>query len=193
VNLHEFIFCIDIRSKTKNLAMQIESSVDAPDAEGQPGGSIGREDETDRFDSELLARSDYQMVFDSCGVGMAVTSMSGTFVDCNQLFCHLSGYSKKELCSLTLFSLTAKKDLERAFGEVTKLILKSAEESSLNRSSINPITVQGSMKTEKNLLLNISLVRDSQNTPKGLCITLVNYPWSASDDSPVLPVSFVEY
>lgn len=142
---------------------------------------------------KAVARSDYQLVFNSCGVGMAVTSMSGTFVDCNQLFCHLSGYSKKELSSMTLFSLTAKRDLERAFDEVSKLILTSADVNSFNRSVISPITIQGSMKTDKNMLLKVSLIRDTQSIPKGFCVTLVNHLSNASDDSPVFPVSFVEY
>jgi PAS domain S-box-containing protein len=180
-------FIFTFFSQRGDLMTQIGSSFEESDPTfsqceiSRSTGSI-RQDIPQHIEQEMV-RSDYQLVFDSCGVGMAVTSMSGMFVDCNQLFCHISGYSKKEMCTMTLFSLTAKKDLERAFDEVSTLILSSADETAAKRSIISPITIQGSMKTEKN----------TQRLPKGFCVTLVSQNWNPSDDSPVFPVSFVEY
>lgn len=51
-----------------------------------------------------VQENDYRAIFNSAGVGMAIASMGGGFIDCNPLFCSVSNYSKQELCSLTIFS-----------------------------------------------------------------------------------------
>lgn len=130
--------------------------------------------------------SDYRFIFNACGVGMAIASMGGAFVDCNQLFCDLSGYSKQELCSLTIFNLTARQNLREAFDLISQMI-------SPPLNAVDPpktIVLRGAMKQRNDLGIAMSLVKGEDGIAKCFCVTLVKNPTSPFDTSGPVPVSF---
>lgn len=65
-----------------------------------------------------VSRHGYCLAFYESGIPMAVATMDGCFVDCNQKFIDVSSYSKEELLKLTVFNLTAPQDLQDTFTQV---------------------------------------------------------------------------
>ena len=131
---------------------------------------------------------DYRFVFNSCGVGMAIASMGGAFIDCNQLFSQLSNYTKQEICSLTIFNLTARQDLQHAFDLISQMI--SPPSDARNSPPSKTIVLRGSMKNRNDLGLCISLVKGDDSIAKCFCVTLIKNPSSPFDTSKPIPVSF---
>jgi hypothetical protein len=129
---------------------------------------------------------DYRFIFDSCGVGMAVASMGGAFIDCNQLFCELSSYTKQELCSLTIFNLTAKQNLREAFDLISQMI---SPPMNLGEAA-KTIVLRGAMKERTDLGIAMSLVKGEDAIAKCFCVTLVKNPSSPFDKSGPVPVSY---
>lgn len=129
-----------------------------------------------------IQEHDYKHIFNSCSVGMAIASMGGAFIDCNHLFLELSGYSKEEICSLTIFNLTSKEDLQSAFDLISQMISPPAD------SENNPFSpccvLRGSMKHRRDLGLNITLIKDKEGIAKCFCVSLIKNPSSPFDDSP---------
>lgn len=130
---------------------------------------------------------EYKSVFNSCGVGMAIASLGGAFLDCNQLFCQLSNYSKQEVCGLTIFNLSARQDLQHAFDLISQMISPPVE--SRNHEP-KPIVLRGSMKNRNDIGLCISLVKGEDGIAKCFCATLIKNPTSPFDTSKPIPVSF---
>mmetsp|Transcript_6811 Transcript_6811/g.14221 ORF Transcript_6811/g.14221 Transcript_6811/m.14221 type:complete len:591 (-) Transcript_6811:99-1871(-) len=131
--------------------------------------------------------SEYKFVFNSCGVGMAIASLGGAFIDCNQLFCQLSNYSKQEVCGLTLFNLTSRQDLQHAFDLISQMISPPMES---GNQEPKPIVLRGSMKNRNDIGLSISLVKGEDGIAKCFCATLIKNPTSPFDTSKPIPVSF---
>lgn len=129
-----------------------------------------------------IEEHDYKNVFNACSVGMAIASMGGAFIDCNQLFLELSGYSKQEILGLTIFNLTSKEDLQSAFDLISQMISPplDAESSILAPSCV----LRGSMKQRRDLGLNITLIKDDDGIAKCFCVSLIKNPSSPFDDSP---------
>lgn len=131
--------------------------------------------------------SDYRYIFSSCGVGMAIASMGGAFIDCNQLFSQLSNYTKQELCSLTIFNLTSRQDLQHAFDLISQMISPPMD----SRQDLpKPIVLRGAMKNRNDLGLCITLVKGEDGIAKCFCVTLIKNPASPFDTSTPIPVSF---
>lgn len=108
--------------------------------------------------------------------------MGGAFIDCNQLFLELSGYSKQEILGLTIFNLTSKEDLQSAFDLISQMISPPLE---AENSIISPSCVlRGSMKQRRDLGLNITLIKDDAGIAKCFCVSLIKNPSSPFDDSP---------
>jgi PAS domain S-box-containing protein len=133
--------------------------------------------------------SEYRFIFNTCGAGMAIASMGGAFLDCNQLFCQLSNYSKQEICSLTIFNLTARQDLQQAFDQISRLISPPMDVDA-NEQRIKPIVLRGTMKNRDDLGMIVSLVKSDDGIAKCFCVTLVKNPASPFDTSRPVPVSF---
>lgn len=130
---------------------------------------------------------EYRSVFNNCAVGMAVASMGGAFIDCNQLFCQLSNYTKQEVCSLTIFNLTARQDLQHAFDLISQLISPPID--SQNSGSQQPIVLRGAMNNRNDLGLGVALVKDEAGIAKFFCVTLIKNPASPFDDSKPIPAT----
>jgi hypothetical protein len=118
---------------------------------------------------------------------MAVASMGGSFIDCNRLFTELSGYSKQELCALTIFNLTARQNLREAFDLISQMISPPA---SAGEPDTKPIVLRGVMKHRNDLGIAMSLVKGEDGVAKCFCVTLVKNPTSPFDSSEPVPVSF---
>jgi hypothetical protein len=114
--------------------------------------------------------------------------MGGAFIDCNQLFCQLSEYSKQEVCGLTIFNLTARQDLQQAFDMISQMISPPMEKGTPDLAE--PIVLRGAMKTRDDLGLSVSLIKGEDGVSKCFCVTLVKNPASPFDTSKPAPVSF---
>jgi hypothetical protein len=120
---------------------------------------------------------------------MAIASMGGAFIDCNQLFSQLSDFSKQEVCALTIFNMTARQDLQQAFDLISQMIsppMDSRTQEELNK----PIVLRGALKNRSDLGLSVSLVKGEDGISKCFCVTLVKNPASPFDNSKPTPVSF---
>ena len=102
----------------------------------------------------------------------AIASMGGAYVDCNDNFCKLSGYTKEEVCSMTIFNMTSRNDLQHAFDLISQMITPHPEGSNQQDES-KSIILQGTMKSRNDLGLSISLVKGSQGIGRCFCVTLV--------------------
>jgi len=136
-------------------------------------------------DPNKVNTNDYRFIFNSCGVGMAIASMGGAFIDCNQLFCQLSNYTKQEVCSLTIFNLTARQDLQNAFDLISQLISPPME-GPVNKA----ISVRGSFKNRNDLGLCVNIVKGEDGIAKCFCVTVIKNPNSPFGSEPPVPVSF---
>jgi hypothetical protein len=117
----------------------------------------------------------------------AIASMGGAFIDCNQLFTQLTEYTKQDLSSLTIFNLTDRQDLQKAFDQISLLIsppMKSSKESPPAN-----VVVRGSFKNRPDLGLSVSIVKGDDGIAKCFCVTLIKNPSSPHESNPV-PVSF---
>lgn len=113
--------------------------------------------------------------------------MGGAFIDCNQLFCQLSNYTKQELCSLTIFNLTARSDLQQAFDLISHMISPPMDSS---QEALKTVVLRGAMKNRTDLGLSIALVKGEDGIAKCFCVTLIKNPSSPFDTSTPVPVSF---
>ena len=145
--------------------------------------SVG--DDSASMDPNKVNTDEYRFIFNSCGVGMAIASMGGAFIDCNQLFCQLSNYTKQEVCSLTIFNLTARQDLQTAFDLISQLISPPME-GPVNRA----ICVRGSFKNRDDLGLCVNIVKGEDGIAKCFCVTIIKNPSSPFDNEAPVPVSF---
>ena len=138
---------------------------------------------------------EYQSIFSSCPVGMAIASLGGAFIDCNSLFCKLSQYTKEEICAMTIFTLTNKCDLHNAFSRISEMIIpqmtnknasgaaynelsngsNASKQNNLNeeKNITSPIILRGLMKHRDDLGLSVSLIKNSEGTAKCFCVTLM--------------------
>jgi len=153
-------------------------------------GSGGSSTDNSAFQPTRVDNPDYRFIFNSCGVGMAIASMGGALIDCNQLFSQLSGYTKQELCSLTIFNLTARSDLQQAFEQISQMISPPME---ARNETPKPVVLRGAMKNRSDLGLNIALVKGEDGIAKNFCVTLVKNPASPFDPTPPVPASFESF
>jgi len=129
---------------------------------------------------------EYRFIFNSCSVGMAIASMGGAFIDCNQLFCQLSNYSKQEVCSMTIFNLTSRQDLQHAFDLISRMISPPVD----GRQSAPKLCVlRGAMKNRSDLGLSVTLIKGDDGIAKCFCVTLIKNPLSPFDPSKPNPAS----
>jgi hypothetical protein len=161
-------------------------------------------DSPNPFAQTKIEPSEYRSIFNACGFGIAIASMGGAFIDCNHLFAQLSDYTKQELCSLTIFNLTARQDLQTAFDQISQLISPPLEDAPSYQDSTpastvptppaapKPIVLRGSMKSRDDLGMSISLVRGDDGVAKCFCVTLIKNPASPFDIQRPVPVSYNE-
>ena len=102
--------------------------------------------------------------------------MGGAFIDCNKLFCQLSNYTKQEVCSMTIFNLTARQDLQHAFDLISQML--SAPIDPNGNAAMNTCVLRGSLKDRTDLGLSVTLIKGDDDVAKSFCVTLVLNPQS---------------
>jgi hypothetical protein len=111
--------------------------------------------------------------------------MGGAFIDCNKLFCELSNYSKQEVCSMTVFNLTARQDLQPAFDLISQMLSTPSDAGAANTSCV----LRGSFKHRDDLGLNVALIKGEDGVAKCFCVTLIMNPASPFDTSRPIPAT----
>ena len=114
----------------------------------------------------------------------AIASMGGAFIDCNNLFCQLSNYTKQEVCSMTVFNLTSRLDLQHAFDLISRMISPPLE-----GQGPQPCVLRGSLKNRQDIGLSVALVKGEGGVSKCFCVTLIKNPASPFDTSPLVPAT----
>jgi PAS domain-containing protein len=124
-----------------------------------------------------ICPNDYKFIFDNSSVGMAIASLGGAFVDCNPIFCQLSEYSKEEVCSMTIFNMTSRQDLQHAFDLISQMITPALDNGGNvlqdKQDDKSSIVLRGAMKKHNDLGLSIGLIRGEHGIAKCFCVTLV--------------------
>ena len=162
----------NLLSDRQSLLQQMQQIGSAPLNQG-PSAQLSQTSQLgNTIDLNSISPNDYKFVFNNSSLGMAIASMGGAFVDCNAIFCQLSEYTKEEVCSMTIFNMTARTDLQHAFDLISQMITPpSVDDSEQNKS--NTIVLRGAMKNRSDLGLSVSLVKGDLGIAKCFCVTLV--------------------
>lgn len=113
--------------------------------------------------------------------------MGGAFIDCNKLFCQLSEYTKQEICSMTIFNLTARQDLQHAFDLISQMLSSPSDHNGNSQSS--SCVLRGALKQRTDLGLSVTLIKGEDGIAKCFCVTLVVNPTSPFDMSRPMPAT----
>lgn len=135
--------------------------------------------------SNTIEESDYRHIFNSCTIGMAIASMGGAFIDCNKFFCQISNYTKQEVCSLTVFNLTARQDLQSAFDLISQMLSAPLDPTVTNTSCV----LRGALRHRPDVGLSVKLIKGSDGVAKCFCITLIQNPTSVFDTARPIPAT----
>jgi len=166
-----------LQQHRQSLLQQMQQVGAAPLMQGIPQNMVAGASQTSAAaisqPSELnsISPNDYKFVFNNSSVGMAIASMGGAFVDCNDIFCQLSEYTKEEVCSMTIFNMTARTDLQHAFDLISQMITPPSVEDQQKKS--NTIVLRGAMKNRNDLGISVSLINGDSGIAKCFCVTLV--------------------
>jgi diguanylate cyclase (GGDEF)-like protein/PAS domain S-box-containing protein len=110
---------------------------------------------------EALANSEtrFRGAFEQAAIGMAHTSLDRRFIQVNQRFCDMLGYTREELLGRPATGFTHEEDSKRAAGERQKLLAGLADSLS---AEMRYVRKDGSL-----LWVNrtVSLVRDAEGQP----------------------------
>jgi len=132
--------------------------------------------------SDNLGDREYRCVFNSCSVGMAIATMGGSFIDCNQAFTQLSSYSKQELQAMTIFNITSREDLQGAFDMMSQLITPPTVGLDADGNNIEdgktqaPVVLRSAIRNRSDLGLSVSLIRGDDGVARNFNVTLVKLP-----------------
>lgn len=118
---------------------------------------------TDRIKAEQelkTSRDTFASAFDESGIGMALVSPEGAWLDANNVLCAMTGYSKEELQRINFRDITHPDDLELDAPLLKKLYRGEIASYSLEKRFISRFNkiVQA--------LLTVSLVRDPAGKPE---------------------------
>jgi len=116
---------------------------------------------------------------------MAIATMGGAFIDCNKLFCQISNYTKQEICSMTVFNLTARQDLQSAFDLISQMLSAPLDPTVTD----TPCVLRGALKNRTDLGLNVKLIKGGDCVAKCFCVTLIINPASPYDTSKPFPAT----
>jgi hypothetical protein len=114
--------------------------------------------------------------------------MGGAYIDCNKLFCQLSNYTKQEVCSMTIFNLTARQDLQHAFDLISQML--SAPIDPNGNAVMNNCVLRGALKHRTDLGLSVTLIKGDDDVAKCFCVTLVLNPSSPYHNQRPVPATF---
>ena len=161
---------------------------------GTPPPVVEQDSRSDDDDDEdpltTTSPSNFSAIFQNCPVAMAIATLGGTIVDCNERFCQalceqretlLTGTPmvKSRVPAKTIFNLTAKEDLQNAFAQISDWLTPPADQEA--SSPLPPIVLRTAASTtnngavDRNLRLCLTPIQRPQDkTLRFLCVTLVN-------------------
>jgi len=155
----------------------------------QPTGGAAEDNGQDAGNSGSLSNaieeSDYRHVFNSCTIGMAIASMGGAFIDCNKFFCQIANYTKQEICSLTVFNLTARQDLQAAFDLISQMLSAPLDPTVTDTSCV----LRGALKHRLDVGLSVKIIKGNDGVAKCFCVTLIRNPVSPYDTARLIPAT----
>jgi len=159
---------------------------------GASGGAMADEVQSGASNEDgslpnTIEETDYRHVFNSCTIGMAIATMGGAFIDCNKFFCQISNYTKQEICSMTVFNLTARQDLQSAFDLISQMLSAPLDPTITNTSCV----LRGALKHSTDVGLSVKLIKGNDGVAKCFCVTLIQNPVSPFDASRPTPASYV--
>jgi PAS domain S-box-containing protein len=70
---------------------------------------------SDKEAAETVNESDFRAVFQWSAMPWALARVDSRIFDCNESFARVSGYTKSELLSFTIFNLIPTDDLQETF------------------------------------------------------------------------------
>jgi len=147
--------------------------------------SSGPTQEKEKINSSRINDDDFPQIFESASVAMAIASMGGVFVECNKLFRRIFQCTKQDLCSMTIFNMLAKKDLQSAFDRISSMISppqvhQENECSSLHygqskKSKSQPLLL-GAMKNRLDIAVSVTLIWADNGVPRCFLVALLKEP-----------------
>lgn len=128
-------------------------------------------DITEKVRTEDALRTSNEMftsAFDASGIGMALVSPFGKWLNVNNSVCEITGYTKEELLQKTFQEITHPDDLELDLGFLKQLLNKEIGSYSLEKRYIS--------KSQKIVwvLLSVSMVWNADGTPKFVIAQIVD-------------------
>lgn len=119
-------------------------------------------DISDLFYAEEDLRKNEELLrnmFEQAEVGITRVSIEGTFVSVNRKLCEITGYTEKELLSITFQDITYHEDLDKDLGLLNQTLKGDRASYSIEKRYI---------RKDKSIVwinLSVSLVRDHQQAP----------------------------
>ena len=111
------------------------------------------------INTHLEREQRFEQAFDFAPIGMAMVSLEGNWLKVNNSICQLLGYAENELLQFTFQDLTYPDDLGSDLQQMHRLLAGMISRYSIEKRYIHK---NGQLIW---VLLNVSLVRDQQNTP----------------------------
>jgi len=118
----------------------------------------------------LLKESEKQFrtTFENAPIGMCLSFVSGKFIQVNQAFCEMLGYSQEELLAMNFLDFTHPDDMEFSKEFIKNIIHKKNQNSSVEKRYVKK---DGSIIWA---ITSASLLRDINNEPRFFIVQVVN-------------------
>jgi hypothetical protein len=117
--------------------------------------------------------------------------VNGEFVDGNHLFCSLSEYSKQDLCSMTIFNIIARSELQNAFDKINSLMAcKEGLSQSVEPKKQSHVVLRGKMKNSRRMGVSIAIIQQQNQMPKCILVVLLDEASAKAEEQPPLLISF---
>lgn len=152
-----------ILTKTQEPKILLYKNYLFSDTENQPYIIGFAQDITERIaaEEELKKSVDtFSSAFNHSGVGMALVSPDGKWLQVNDVLCDITGYSKNELMGLTFQDITHPDDLETDLDMVNRILNREMDKYTLEKRYI---AKDGKVIW---ISLTVSLVWNKDNTPR---------------------------
>jgi len=103
----------------------------------------------------LIQKEKFETIFKNSTDGLAVFDLESHFLECNDAYLEMTGFTKEEILTKTCLELTAKEDIERS-KEALRIVLKEGYIENFEKSCI--------VKDNKVIIINmgITLIPDQQ-------------------------------
>jgi PAS domain S-box-containing protein len=154
-------FVTQQRTKDGRL-LPVEVRLNYVEFDGEEYNFVSMQDISDRLQAEAGLRESeerFRSAFDYSANGMALISLDGHWLKANPSMCEIVGYDEEELCVFNFQDITYPDDLETDLAYIQQLLVGEIRTYQLEKRYIHK---QGQIVWA---LLNVSLVRNSQNEP----------------------------